>query len=225
MKLRNIITVLAFPLLFIACGKDELQSDTTASKGCKLNQVFTAEGKPYAEIFYNAWGAPSHIELAEPGTGDWEYAFYYDNSKRLTALLTGILNGNDTTIWDIKKYTYENDRIVRDTMFSESDLQDGTYALSGRYAYDANNRIIQYIRQDMSLTFSDTFNYSYPIEDPFTDNHSITAGNKELMFVNRDYSKKNPHAISYNSTGYPTQFESPYRLLEMAVTVAGYSCN
>jgi len=192
---------------------------------CRL-KVVLKDSVPYAEFFYTDWGAPDRIELADPRTGQWEYLFYYDQDKRLTALLTGLVSPDDTAIWTLEKYVYENDVIVSDTLFREEDLANGggNYFRTGKYSYDTHKRIIEYSLVEAIDDHKDTLRYLYQPEDPFVNNHSILGGNKELMFVNRDYNKTNQGVVATNELGYPTKFSTSYAFLGINILAANYDC-
>lgn len=224
MKRLLFLPVVSLLTGFFSCSKE----DTTPSHAaaCQLEKVYNPDSIPYAQFFYTDWGAPSHILLTENGTGQWDYVFYYDGQKRLGIFVTGLVRPPDTLIWTVAKYVYENDLIVRDTLFTGGDIEygGGSYFETGEYVYDSYKRIIQYSSLEAQGGRRDTLKYSYLPEEPFINNHSILGGNKELMFVNRDYSKTNAGVAERNAEGYPTKFTEPYVFLGMAIPAAGYNC-
>lgn len=223
-------SVLILALFCISCKKHCDEPETTT---CRPYQTRLADSTLDAIFYFNDWGAPSQIKREERNTGEWEYIFYYDQDKRLVQLIEGYFSNYDTAVSGLFKYYYEGDLIKYDTIYETGeDIPPPGYLASGIYTYDHHDRIIQYIRKDANSNHSDTLTYSYPEEDPFINNKSILVGNKELMFVNKDYSKNNPTAIKFNALGYPTQFAEwengqhteGYRFLSLRIAYLNYDC-
>ncbi|HSB94322.1 MAG TPA: hypothetical protein VLC28_14465 [Flavitalea sp.] len=211
-------------IVLSACKKN--CDEPVLDVNCKLQQILNPDSSVNATIYYSDWGAPLHIERSEPGTGDWEYIFYYDDLKRLVGLNEGVNRENETITQVLWKYFYDGDVIKYDTLYTGENIENGSgYFAAGEYTYDSRKRVIKYVRKDfISPEFIQTFDYTYPDEDPFTNNHSILGGNKELMFVNRDYSKSNTGTLETNSAGYPTKLNPAYKFLSWQIAWVNYNC-
>jgi hypothetical protein len=194
---------------------------------CRINEILNPDSSVQATFYYTEWGAPSHIERPDAGTGIWEYYFYYDSENRLIAMNEGINREQDILTNVLSKYYYDQGLIKYDTLLNGSNIDEGSgYFASGEYTYDSRNRIIMYVRKEFSGRIDTTF-FNYPRnEDPFKNNTSFLGGNKELMFVNRDYSKTNEGVIERNAQGYPTRLGPSefYTFLSFGIAWANYSC-
>jgi hypothetical protein len=179
------------------------------SSTCRLNQILNEDSSLKAQVTYTEWGAPLKVKQVESGTGFSDFFFYYDESHRLTSFVDGIEREDGPLIWILWKYVYDGDLIIRDTMFTINELSEDFYSYFrvGEYTYDSYKRIIEYSSYEPAANTYDTLRYSYPPEDPFINNHSVFAGNKELMFVTKNYSKTNPGVVTTNEHGYPTKFQ------------------
>src|SRR6476469_9945237 len=94
MRLKIITSLFVFIVITFACNKDNAVGVNQAT--CLPYQVLDAGGNAYAEFSYTDWGDPHSITRKETGTGEYEYVFYYNSQKQLTALREGIFNDNDT---------------------------------------------------------------------------------------------------------------------------------
>jgi hypothetical protein len=216
-------------LIFAGCSKQESFDARPIKKGdCRINEVLNPDSSVQATFYYTEWGAPSHIERPDAGTGIWEYYFYYDSEKRLIAMNEGINREQEILTSTLSKYYYDRGLIRYDTLLNGTNIDEGTgYYASGEYTYDSRNRIVMYVKKQFIGGRLDTTYFNYPRnENPFRNNTSFLGGNKELMFVNRDYSKTNEGVIESNSQGYPTKVSSlnAYSFLSFGIEWANYSC-
>jgi hypothetical protein len=119
--------------------------------------------------------------------------------------------GEDTSFHVYRKFVYENDKIVSDTVFVEQpsilELDRRNYFV-GKYYYDAFKRVTKY----EAVSFPDgslfTEEYTYPNEDPYKNNRTLAGTHSVFMFVSREYNTELP-ALEYNASGYPTKFAEP----------------
>jgi len=198
--------LISLQITFSACSKTA--NSVNAKISCRISQVFDADSSLLANFYYTEWGAPQLIKRTQTRTGEYDHMFYYNNNRQLIGYRVGIFKPADTGNVAYFKYHYEGDQIVSDTMFSNGYLEDpalGEFSV-GKYTYDSIGRIIHYSTWQSGAEDSLSYNYIWPAGDPFTDNHSVLSGNKELMFVNRDYSTQNDGAIRFNDRGYPVTF-------------------
>jgi len=219
-------------LIFVACTKQEsVVSKPKKNDVCRINEVLNPDSSADATFYYTDWGAPSHIERLDAGTGIWEYTFYYDSKKRLIAMNEGLNREQEILTNVLSKYYYDQGLIRYDTLLTGTNVEEGSgYFASGEYTYDSRDRVIMYVKKENIELGGhiDTTHYSYPIdEDPFKNNTSFLGGNKELMFVNRDYSRDNVGVVERNSQGYPTKLGPKffYPFLSFSIAWANYSCS
>src|SRR5688500_17212019 len=97
---------------------------------CKI-QKFIADGQGLADsivgtFHYTSWGAPESITVTEASTGNPNYYFLYDRSKKLTGYVEGCADeqNNDTLFHTYHKYVYQGDKIVSDTVFGENSIRE-----------------------------------------------------------------------------------------------------
>ena len=231
----KLIIALIFIASMAALSCHKIDHGTISTKSCRPIKVFNQDSNLVAEFSYYDWGGPKLVKRQETGTGEYEYIFYYNNQRQLIGFREGIFREKDTGTNLYTKYIYDGKVIVGDSMFSGSYLDDPLneeYHIS-KYSYDNFGRITEYSMRSSNGDYSDTIRFTYPRENPFHDNHSIFAGNKILMFVNKDYHRTNPGVTRYNANGYPESF-SPwlngrlvygYRFHSIVISHVIYECS
>ncbi len=226
------IGLLGFTALVIICFSGCKKNTDKPAKGeCKIDYVVTKDlydEDMILDFKYTSWGAPLSITQDESSTGSPDYFFQYDSKKRLIGFIAGFAQEGDTSFHYYHRYAYENNKIVRDTVWAENSLS-GTAtsdpAEIGYYTYDNHDRIIKYESHRLDDGEVSVVNYNYPNENPYVHNVSIMGTHKILMFVNRDYVKYNT-ATEYNEFGYPTKFALPgYRFHMHYIHTAVYNCD
>ena len=223
-----IFSVFSLGLLLLMSGCKKY--DTEEKAHCRIAKVYT-NYPDVATFYYTAWGAPSSIMVSAEGTGNPSYFFQYDKDRRLVGFIAGFAREDDTLYHEYSKYGYENNIIVRDTIFVEGHTQDphdnGSPYWLGSYKYDKWGRVINYHSEVKyeDDTFVNDEDYDYSNEDPRAPNTSIMGTHKYLMFVSRDYHKTNV-AEAYNEYGYPTDFGSKGYFFKLAnFRKIEYDCN
>lgn len=231
MKMYGSLLLVIVAILCNGCSK---HADREFKSKCRILKIY---GMPdtnndYEGVFtYTSWGAPESIVVSNEGTGSPSYFFQYDKNRRLIGFIGGFPRENDTLYHFYHRFVYENNRIVRDTIFTEghtaNPYENDQPAIFGTYTYDKWNRIVRYstIEHYEDESFTQDYNYNYSNENPFAQYKSIMGTHPVLMFVNRDYHKSN-QAVSYNQFGFPTDFGSePYWFRLTPIYRASYDCN
>jgi hypothetical protein len=210
-------------VLSLNCSKSTMVEPATHA--CRLKSFST--GVYDFDCYYTPWGAPDKIINRVPSF--WNLYFIYDDNHRLTALIDGKANPTDTVFRLYHKYFYENGLVTHDSIYYDGELINGQpintspdFLDTGRYEYDQYGRVIRY----------NQYKYQYPPENSFINNKTILTGDSVLMFVNRDYSRKNA-AMEYNEFGYPTRFADYanglqmgyYQFLLLQIHSATYECD
>jgi hypothetical protein len=231
MRSSKAILLCTTAILLFACNK---HNDTEYKSRCRISKIYGLSGSDYnfeGVFTYTSWGAPESIIVSNEGTGSPSYFFQYDKKRRLIGFIGGFPRENDTLYHIYHKYVYENNVIVRDTIFGEGHTQN-PYDTDlpewvGTYTYDKWGRIIRYysIIHYEDEDFTQDFHYDYSNENPFAHNRNIMGTHPVLMFVNRDYHKSN-QAVLYNQFGYPTDFGSnAYWFYLTPIYRVSYDCN
>ena len=213
---------------FITCRKAD---DAFPASKCKITELYivTADTYETAYVSYTNWGAPLAITVTNERTGNDSYFFQYDTKQNLTVFIAGttpIPGSNDTEYVVYKKFFWKNGRIDKDSFYSMGSTKNPNLLTSygsGKYYYDGYGRIIKYVgRTNEDFNFTNT--YPYPNENPYINNTNIVGTHPVLMFVNRDFNRKNQGVQTTNNFGMPTEFSTPYYFFSTGIQKVDYAC-
>jgi hypothetical protein len=219
-------------LLFWGCKKiDQVYHKSS----CRISKIYVdtwGGGTLIGHAIYTSWGSPRAIQLEEDGTGQESLFFQYDEKRNLTGFLAGYTPSpgeTDTVFMFYHKYIYKNGKIVGDSLFTSGSLKhpivnNENYAV-GKYTYDHFGRVIKYEADGPVFIEPYVENYSYPNENPYIMNTNFLGTHIILMFVARDYNRKNNNVSTTNEYGLPTEFSSPYYyLFSLPIKKIDYDC-
>lgn len=227
----NRIFLLIAAVSFLLSGCQKLEEyihhpGNTDYKACNIKKLLV--GHTYGEstdttiytFSYNWLGNPVSVINDHTGTGNPNYAFFYDNKNRLIQFLQPYTNGFYEK-WD--KYGYNNKgQIVYDTNYVFGPMPGGIPMPADRfkgyitYEYDGEGRIkheTDNYYDTNTLTLTRNIDYAYDangnrVTGAVYDNKlSINRTNAVWMFITKDYSVNNPFtAIQYNENRLPLHF-------------------
>ncbi len=218
--------------VFIGCKKVD---QAIPQSKCKITRLYTQnwEGNELiANVSYTSWGAPKAIQLEEEQTGQESYFFQYDANRNLTGFIIGYTPApgeTDTTFMFYHKYIYKNGKIVGDSLAVMGSVKDpiinNENRAIGKYTYDQFGRVIKYEAEGGWYEEPYVEYYNYPNENPYIKNTNFLGTHPVLMFVGRNYNRKNANVQSTNQYGLPTAFKVPYQFKLLQIYKIEYECN
>ena len=231
------IAVALLLISMIACHKfidiDDLWHKHNPN--CRVEQIgYRQSSSPdtnTARFYYNNKGYPTAVNFDAVGTGRPNLLFRYDNKGRLVDFIAPYTNNNYEQ-W----FHYEHDahgRIIADSLFTFGAFINGEPSRNALikaaawYEYDMYDRIKKVTRAYENFTIADEYLYNHQgnleIHNRYTNGNfsgadtfyydnkvNIHRTNRIWMFIDRNYSKNNPHpAEHYNQAGLPTRYRLP----------------
>jgi hypothetical protein len=194
---------------------------------CRIESLWLnphAPGQRFILILYDQFENPVAITAPHVSTGSPYRTFKYDNLHRLREY-RGEYANSTYQFWHFYGLD-QNGRIGRDTMYifggigptGPTNYFERTIS---QFTYDAQGRMIKIVTDtQMDASHSEanlTYDASGNVVRPGTvyDNKmNMNRTNDIWQFLNRDYSANNPFTASeYNTTNYPTVFNSSTNIL------------
>lgn len=201
--------------------EDDLRKDPLATNDrCQvsfMNYSFSTEPIGVS-IRYNSAGDPVNIIQTKPGTGHPNTLFRYDKKRRLTDYI-GIYEDGGFEFWH--RYVYDKKgRVIRDTSYFFGGMTDDEpeWYIDGaivQYEYDHLGRIV-HTSQDwfsspgmpLDSYYSYDANGNLVVPGVTYDNKTaIHRTNRVWMFIDRNYSRNNAYATTWNENGLPFSME------------------
>lgn len=222
---KGLLVALCVTALF-SCKRDLAKKDGLATNSCRITQLILkspGEKDKTGTFTYNAAGNPITYEPTVYGAGSLKYEFRYDKSGRLTDYIAYSPVAVPLTCEFWIRYTYDNNRIVRDSVYYHSNYGPAITSFAKhigvtQYEYDKQDRInrIMYKQYYNGVPNGVIGNYKFDYNEAgnlvmpgaaYDDKVSIYRTNSIWMFLSRNYSANNIRsALSYNSSGLPVAF-------------------
>lgn len=226
--LPKLLAILFCATAVVSCKRDLIRKKEPTTVNCRLKQLILkaeSEKDKTGTFEYNAAGNPISYTPTGYGAGSLKYEFRYDMSGLLTDYIGYSPNTIPLTCNFWIRFVYENNRIVRDSVYYNSNYGAALTSYTKHvgvteYEYDDQERIsrIKYKQHTNGVPNGVMGNYKFDYNDAgnlvtpgaaYDDKVSIYRTNKIWMFLSRNYSKNNiKSALSYNSNGLPVAFAS-----------------
>jgi YD repeat-containing protein len=222
---KALLVTICVTALF-SCTRDLARKSAPNTVNCRIKQLIfksPADQAKTGSFTYDAAGNPISYEPAAYGAGALRYEFRYNKSGHLTDYIGYSPAAVPLTCEFWVRYTYKNNRIVRDSIYYYSNYGATLTSFAKhigvtQYEYDQQERIsrITYKQYHNGVANGVVGSYKFDYNEAgnlitpgatYDDKVSIYRTSKIWMFLSRNYSNNNiKSAVAYNSNGLPVAF-------------------